>query len=98
MISNVAQLVAVTITYDDIGQSIEAETVTDIFVEERSITRQEWSEAGRIGVNPDIELVTPFMNYNGELIVDYDGVRYSVYRTYRSGDNIELYLTKKGGV
>lgn len=98
MISNVAQLVAVTITYDDIGQSIEAETVTDIFVEEMSITRQEWSEAGRIGVNPDIELVTPFMNYNGELIVDYDGVRYSVYRTYRSGDNIELYLTKKGGV
>ncbi len=98
MISNTAKLVNITYTYDEIGQPIEAETLTEIFVEERSITRQEWTEAGRVGHNPSIQLLTPFMNYGNQEEVEYKGVRYSIYRTYLNGDNIELYLEKKGGV
>lgn len=37
-------------------------------------------------------------DYNGEDIVEIDGNRYSVYRTYRAkADEIELYLEKKAG-
>lgn len=98
MISGIAQLVNVAYSYDEIGQAVKAETLTEIYVEERSITRQEWTEAGRNGFNPSIELVTPFMNYDGQEEIEYSGVRYSIYRTYRTGDNVELYLEKKGGV
>lgn len=97
MISGIAKLVNETITYDEIGNPISAETYTEVFVTERAITRQEWSDAGRQGLNPAIELVTPFMNYSGQTQVEYNGERYSVYRTYRRYDDIELYLEKKGG-
>lgn len=98
MISGTAKLIAKTYTYDSIGQAVETESYTEIFVEERSITRTEWAEAGRVGHNPSIQLVTPYMNYNNQEEVEYKGVRYSIYRTYLNGDNIELYLEKKGGV
>lgn len=98
MISNTAKLVKLAYTYDEIGQAIESETLTEVFIEERSITRAEWAEAGRNGFNPSIQLITPFMNYDGQEEVEYKGIRYAIYRTYQYGDNIELYLEKKGGV
>ena len=98
MNSGKATLISKTYSYDEIGQAIEAESETEIFVSERSITRQEWVEAGRVGLNPSIELVTPFMNYSDQEEVEYNGTRYSIYRTYKNGDNIELYLEKKGGI
>ena len=98
MISSVASLVNKTITYDEIGVATETEVLTEIYVTERAITRQEWAEAGRLGLNPAIELVTPVMNYGGQTEVVYNGVRYGVYRTYQQGDNVELYLEKKGGL
>lgn len=98
MISNAAKLINQTTSYDNIGQPTHTESQTTIFVEEKSITRAEWSEAGRNGFNPEILLVTPFMNYNGQRFVEYKSIRYAIYRTYQSGDNIELYLEKKGGV
>lgn len=98
MISGTAKLITKTYTYDSIGQAVETESYTEIFVEERSITRTEWAEAGRNGFNPSIELVTPFVNFSGQEEVEYKGVRYAIYRTYQYGDNIELYLEKKGGL
>lgn len=98
MKSGTAQLVTKTITYDSIGQPVETKTNTEIFVSERAITRAEWSEAGRLGLKPELKLVTPFMNYNGEDEVIYNGKTYGIYRTYQNGDSIELYLEAKGGL
>lgn len=37
-------------------------------------------------------------DYDGEPIVEYNGQRYSVYRTYIGRDDtIELYVERKGG-
>lgn len=98
MRSGVASLVNKTITYDSIGQAVETTTTTEIFVEEKAITRQEWAEAGRLGLNPEIQLSTPFMNYSGQTDIVYNGKTYGIYRTYQNGDNIELYLELKGGL
>jgi len=97
MSSGIAKLVNSTISYDSIGQAVETETLTTIYVEELSITRAEWANAGRNGFNPETLLATPFMNYGGQRLVEYNGSRYGIYRTYQKGDNIELYLEKKGG-
>lgn len=98
MIADTAKLIRKSYSYDSIGQPIEIEEVREVFVELSSITRQEWTEAGRMGFNPSIRLVTPFSNYDDEDEVEFHGKRYSVYRTFISGDNIEIYLEKKGGL
>ena len=36
-------------------------------------------------------------DYDGELSVEYEGIEYSVYRTYVEGDNVELFLRKDAG-
>ena len=87
---------------DSIGQYVDAEEIrTEILTEINSINRTEFSAAGRNGFNPDIFFKTPLINYNGEDEVEYNGIRYGIYRTYipaNDSDFIELYAQKKAGV
>lgn len=71
-----------------------------IFVSEGAITRNEWFKAGQNGMNPEIMLTTPAINYSGEDVIEYKKIRYGIYRTYHQedSDEIELYLRRKGGV
>lgn len=98
MIADVAKLIRKYYISDAIGQAIEVEEAREIYVDVSSVTRQEWTEAGRMGFNPSIRLVTPYANYEDEDEVEFRRKRYSVYRTFVAGDNIELYLEKKGGL
>lgn len=96
----VAVFISETYEQDEIGQMIPAETSEDVYVEVCSITRSEWATASRDGLNPVVMLKTERVNYSGERIVELDGVRYGVYRTYAppDSDEIELYLEEKAGV
>lgn len=79
-----------------VAQYIERKSV---YAQMRSITRAEWFEAGRNGLKPDIEFVMSVLDYDGETLIDWNGSRYSVYRTYIGrNDSIELYCEKKGGL
>lgn len=63
-----------------------------------SITRAEFFEAGRNGLNPEFKFRMFFGDYHGERVVEYHGLRYSIYRTYHGrGDVIELYAERRGG-
>jgi SPP1 family predicted phage head-tail adaptor len=63
-----------------------------------SITRAEFFEAGRNGLNPEFKFRMFFGDYHGERVVEYHGLRYSIYRTYHGrGDIIELYAERRGG-
>jgi hypothetical protein len=63
-----------------------------------SITRAEFFEGGRNGLNPEFKFTMFFGDYSGESIVEYQGKTYAVYRTYlRRTDIIELYVERKGG-
>lgn len=70
----------------------------EILTFERSITRAEWSAGGRLGLNPQLVLVTPKCNYYGEELIEYNGVVYKIYRTYALNEDIELYLEFHTGV
>ena len=100
MMDGVATLISETYEQDEIGQMIPSETPSDVYVEICSITRSEWAASGRDVLNPAIMLRTERVNYSGERIVELDGVRYGVYRTYAppDSDEIELYLEEKAGV
>jgi hypothetical protein len=63
-----------------------------------SITRAEFYDAGRNGLNPEFSLTMFAGDYNGERVVEYDGKTYCVYRTYYARtDTVELYVERKGG-
>lgn len=69
-----------------------------IYVRPSSITRAEWYDGGRNGLNPELRLETFSADYEGEEIIEYHDRRYTTYRTYYSdGDTIELYCELRKG-
>lgn len=69
-----------------------------VFCQVNSVTRSEFFEGGRNGLNPEFKFTMFGADYNGEPIVEYNGLEYAVYRTYLTrNDMIELYVERKGG-
>ncbi len=96
----VAYLITKSHSQDAIGQFIEKENSNEIFVKINNIGRNEWVAAGRNGLTPEIMLETAAVNYTGETEAEFQGTRYSIYRTYQgpNSDSVELYLERKAGV
>lgn len=95
--SSVISLITKTRTQDDYGVWQDTETSKDVFCQVDSVTRAEFFDAGRNGLNPEYVFTMFFGDYEGEDTVEYDGVRYGIYRTYHGrGDTLELYAERKG--
>lgn len=93
------QLVKELITYDEIKQPVKTYERREVYAQLRGIARAEWFEAGRNGMNPDTTFIMSALDYQGETIIEWNGVRYGVYRTYVGrNERIELYCEKKGGL
>lgn len=73
------------------------ETVRAAFANVKSASAKEFFEGGRNGLNPQYVFTMFRYDYHGESVVEYDGQRYAVYRTYERGDLIELHAERKGG-
>lgn len=97
--STTIKLIKEEYTRDEIGQYVPTETSTEVFAQENSITRAEWFDAGRNGLKAAVMFTMFGPEYSGELIVEHNGQRYGVYRTYKAkSDKIELYCEEKGGL
>lgn len=97
--SSTITLIKKTYTSDDLGQKIPTETQRTIYCQIGSISRAEWNAAGQMGLNPEIVATVFAPEYQGEEVAEINGVRYSIYRTYRDkGEKLELYLERKAGV
>lgn len=97
--SEVCFLITTTHTRDDNGIMQASETEQRVFCNVQSVSASEWFEGGRSGLNPAYRFTMFEPDYNGQEIVRFNGVRYSIYRTYHTKDNmIELYVQKEGGV
>lgn len=96
--SDVITLVSISFTQDEFGVRRKAESKKEVFCQVDSVTRAEFFEGGRNGLNPQFRITMFFDDYNDEPIVEYNEKRYTVYRTYHSRtDDIELYVERKGG-
>ena len=92
-------LIAQTNTQDTNGIWQTSETKRTVFCQCNSVTRSEFFEGGRNGLNPEYEFTIFFGDYDGEKVVEYKGQRYAVYRTYHARtDVLELYVQREGGV
>lgn len=85
-------------TQDSLGMTERTYTERTILCEVHSVTRQEFFEGGRNGLNPEYEMTVFGDDYEDERVVKYKGNTYGVYRTYRTGDWIELYVERKAGL
>lgn len=91
-------LIAVTSTQDADGYAVETETTTDLWAKIDSITGQEFTNAGLLNIQPSFRAVVWVAEYSGQKLVEMDNKRYGVYRTYKHGDEIELYCREEMGV
>lgn len=92
------KLVTPNVTQDEIGQIIEGvPTYTEIFADISGITRSEFFQAGQTGLTPEVKFTVWAGEYSGQQIVEYDGNRYIVYRTYPADGRVELYTGRRIG-
>ena len=98
MLHDVITLVAQSITKDAYGIEVITETKRTVFAEVESISQSEFFAAADTQLNPEYRFRVFFGDYKGEEVLEYQNKRYAVYRTYRSGDYMELYAERKVGV
>ena len=81
------------------GVPVTEEHPREVWATLSSIYRQEFLDAGREGLNPELVATTPLVNYQGEQSAIVWGKKYGIYRTYivPGSDMIELYLEGKAG-
>ena len=95
--TDVIALITQTITTDKYGNEVATETERTVYCEVDSISQTEFYAAANTELNPEYRFTIFFGDYEGESLVKFNGARYSVYRTYRTGDDLELYTERKIG-
>lgn len=107
---DVINLVAQNGYYDKNKVYRTRRTSRQVFAKVESVSRSEFFDGGRIGLNPQLLFRVFKGDYEGESIIEYKGKTYSVYRTFDSqqssfrnsekellSDYIELYTERKVG-
>ena len=94
----VLTLIAQTNTKNEYGVTQKTVSSRDVFCKVQSVTRTEFFEGGRNGLNPEYQFTVFSGDYDGETLCEYNGNSYGIYRVYRTDDDyIELYAERKGG-
>lgn len=66
-------------------------TRREVFCEVRSIGQKEFYDSYATDFYPELKLVlADHLDYEGERLVEHEGQRYRVIRTYRAGQSLEL--------
>ena len=98
MKSDVANLVAETFTQNAYGVMEANTSLRQVYVDVTSVGSSEWFEGSRNGLNPQLRFTMFSHDYNDEKVIEYNGVKYTIYRTYlKDLDHIELYTELKKG-
>jgi hypothetical protein len=83
---------------DEAGIPIQISGEHTVFCQVDSVTRSEFFEGGRNGLNPEFVFRMFAGDYRGERTLRYDNKIYGIYRTFMGrNDIIELYAERKGG-
>ena len=79
------------ITTDEYGDPIVTETRREVFAEQMSIGLKEFYQAHAVGLQPEIKFkLADYLDYNDEPCIEYNGQRYRVLRTFRTGQELEI--------
>lgn len=89
--NEVLTLIKQTQGVDDYGDPVITETTREVFAKLGSIGQKEFYQAHAVGLQPEVKFVlADYLDYEGETLVEHEGQRYRVLRTYRKGQELEL--------
>lgn len=89
-------LITVTQTPDEYGDLVATETAREVFARMGSIGMKEFYQAQAAGLQPELKFVlADYLDYEGETLVEYNGQRYRVLRTYRNDQELELTIYRE---
>lgn len=81
---------------DEYGDPATVETRREVFARISSIGQKEFYQAQAVGLQPELKFVlSDYLDYEGEALVEHDGQRYRVLRTYRTGLELELVVYRE---
>ena len=93
MFDDVLELIEINYSQNEIGDTIEVKTYTEIFATRKSIRQSEFYQAQSTGLKPEIAFEINSFEYNEETHVRYNNKEYKVLRTYqKSIDKLEIVL------
>jgi hypothetical protein len=90
-------LIGETFTRGADGVYKPVQTARSVIADVQSVTGSEWFEGGRNGLNPEFRMRVFNGEYKGETVLIYQGIAYTIYRTYLDSDIMELYVEKRKG-
>lgn len=89
-------LIALSYSNDNLLQHVPKESSREVYSNVKSISFHEWNETGKRGMKPQWKMEVFAEDYQGEMLAEYQSVRYSIYRTYQPREDlIELYLEER---
>ena len=89
--NEVLTLIRQTLITDDYGDPVAQETTREVFAKQGSIGQKEFYQAQAVGLQPEVKFIlADYLDYDGEALVEHNGQRYRVLRTYRKGQELEL--------
>lgn len=89
--NDVITLIKQTEETDDYGDPIISESKRNIFCGVSSVGQKEFYQAHATGLQPEIKFrIADYLDYEGEKLIEHNGQRYRVLRTYRNGQELEL--------
>ena len=91
---DVIELVAVTTSINDIGDTVPVKSLVQVFANKKSIRQSEFYQAFSAGLKPELMFEVRTIEYSGQSHLNFSGKEYVVIRTYSSNDEItELVCT-----
>ncbi|MBO7670980.1 MAG: hypothetical protein J6S60_10370 [Oscillospiraceae bacterium] len=77
-----------------------AEAPRTIFARMDDVNRSEFFGAGQVGMSPEYRIIVNPIEYEGERVLEWNGRRYAIYRSYHvpGTDDLELYAQREVGV
>lgn len=67
----------------------------EVFAGLRSIGMTEFYQANAQDIHPEGKFIlADYLDYDGETLLDHEGTRYRVLRTYRTGQELELTVVR----
>lgn len=91
--NEIIELISFKNEVNKVGNTIKVKRYKRIFANKKSITQNEFYQAERVGLKPQLRFEVYSIEYGNELLAKYKEVEYKIIRTYKtSADKIELIL------
>lgn len=98
MYNEVITLNLIDASQDLSGDEDKISSKTEVFCRVKSVGMREKYKGKQVGIEPELIFVlADYYDYSGETELEYDGLKYSVIRTYKNDENeMEIVCSRTG--